>query len=68
MNEFNGLFSLTQVGQALGLEERAVRHLAETQQIETLQFKPRGKRYVPIEEIERLANEGKRVNWDALIE
>jgi len=61
-----GLFSLGQVAAAIGLDERQVRHLADENQIATLQFRDGGKRYVPHDELERLEHRGFRIDWTAL--
>lgn len=60
-------FDLRTVAAALGVSQSTLKNMAKTS-LRTVQAKPNAKRYVPLDELERLHREGWPVDVDALLD
>jgi len=60
-------FNLRTVAEALCVSYETVKNMADNQ-LQTVQLKPRGKRYVQLPELERLQSEGWLIDVDALLD
>lgn len=61
-------FDLRTLAEAIGMSPRSVKHLADNQKLKTVKISHGGKRYVQLEELIRLAENGWQIDVERLVE